>query len=198
MSDTPPANPPDDPAQLRSKLDAALRTNRELTVANALHESGLGHLNEFQRAALVGSVPKGTEVTSDFLKTSAGNLGFPMAPPALTPPATPPTEPPPPGDGDQNQPDPNQPDGQTMPPTLDPGTNFLTPAPNSAHPDPRVAASISGLTQQEHAHIMGLRGGQDGGTFEEKMGKAKSKEETLAVIRQQGAGVGIMLDSDLD
>jgi hypothetical protein len=201
MSDTPPANPPDDPAQLRKKLDDALKREKDkdaqirgLTVTNTLHEAQLGHLNEVQRKALLGVLPTDGEVTTEVLKTTATSLGFPSAPVPPAPPST--GQAPPVMDGDQNQPDPNQP-GQTLQPTLDPGTNFVTPAPNSPHPDPRVDASITGLTQQEHAHIMSLRGGQNGGNFEEKLTQAKTKEEALAVIRQQGGNVGILLDSDL-
>lgn len=193
MSDTPPANPPDDPAQIRKKLDAALTENRQLKVSNALYESGLSHLNETQRQALMLTVPKGTELTADAMKAQATALGFPLE---VTPPAPPAADPSPPADQIQNNP--NQPDGQTPTPPTDPGTSFLTPAPNSPHPDPRVQESITGLTHQEHAHIMGMRGGQDGGSFEEKMSKAKSKDQALAVIRQQGSGVGLMLSSDLE
>lgn len=194
MSDTPPADPPEDPAQLRKKLETALSENRQLKVANTLHESGLSHLSEVQRQAMMLTIPKGTDLTADALKAQATALGFPLE---VTPPASPPaSDPTLPPTGDPSHPDPSQPD-QSAPP-LDPSTNFLTPAPNSLHPDPRVQASITGLTQQEHAHIMALRGGQDGGSFEEKIVKAGSKEEALAVIRQQGPTVGLILDSDLD
>lgn len=195
MSDTPPTDPPaDDPAQLRSKLDKALTENRQLKIDNALHQGGLGHLSDVQRQALMLTVPKGTELTADAMKAQATALGFPLEVAPSTPP--PGNEPPPPATGDQTPPPEVQP-GQ-LPPTFEPGTNFLTPAPNSAHPDPRVAASIEGLTQQETAHIMAMRGGQGDGSFEEQIGKATTKAETLAVIRQLGPNTGILLDSDLD
>lgn len=203
MSDTPPTNPPDDPAQLRKKLDDALKREKDKDeqlrrqgVMLTLHDAQLGHLNEAQRNALILSLPQDQEANAENLKAVATNLGFPSAPPSA-PPAEPPAgQTPPAGEGDQNQP--GDTSGQGQPPTVDPGTNFLTPAPGSSHPDPRVAASITGLTQQEHAHIMALRGGHDGGNFEEKVKGAKSKEEVLAAIRQFGGNAGLMLDSDLD
>lgn len=196
MSDTPSANPPEDPAQLRKKLDDALKINREnnerirrLEATNTVHDAGLSHLNEHQRNALLGMVPADSEITVEVLKETATNLGFPSTPPSST---TPPTGQEPPAVGDENE-------GE--PPTVDPGTNFLTPAPGSAHPDPRVTASISGLTQQEYAHIMGLRA-QAGmgatGTLDDALNKATSKAEAIAAIRQHGTASGILLDSDLD
>lgn len=197
MSDVPPANPDaDDKADLRGKLDRALESNRKLTVENTLFKAGLGHLNEAQRHALTITLPKGTEISAESLKGQATALGFPLevAPPA-PPPPDPNAPPPPPAEGQ-----PNPQDG-SMPPTYDPGTQWLTPGPGGAHPDPRVNQSISGLTQQEEAHIQALRaqaGGTVGGGLDEALGKATSKAEVVAAIRQHGASAGLLLDSDLD
>lgn len=196
MSDTSGTTPPaENPGDLRKKLDAALESNRKLTVENTLHRAGLSHLNEAQQHALTITLPKGTEINAETLKGQATALGFPLEVTPPAPPAPPPGDPAtPPAPGDPVPTDPN------MPPV--PTTNFLTPFPGSAHPDPRVVAAAAGVTEQEYAHVVALRAQAGfpvgGDSLDKAMSQAKTKEEAVAALRQHGSSAGILLDSDLE
>lgn len=182
MSDTPPSgdqNQNEDPAGLRKKLEDALKREKEkdveirqLSANNAIHQAKLGHLNEFQRSALLGALGE-QELSEANMKDMAEKLGFQQQP--TTPPVTPPSTP---------QADPNQP-------------GFIPPNPIDAQIE-GINESISGLTQQEYAHIMAIRGGGTGNDFKEALAKASSKKEALSVISNQGKHEGIILESDLD
>jgi hypothetical protein len=66
------------PRQLRTKLEATLTENAEMKGKLLIYESGLGHLTEKQRKAVVrDAAESGKELTPDLLKASAKDLGFP-------------------------------------------------------------------------------------------------------------------------
>lgn len=186
MSEQPdPSQQPEDPAGLRKKLEDALTREKEkdaevktLKATNALHEAKLGYLNDFQRTALINALGD-QDVSAQNLTQMATNLGFQTE-------EQPPTQPTPP----------QQPGQQTgQPPQPDPA--FVPPNPVDAVVE-GVGDSISGLTTQEYAHIMAVRGGGDTSSFEQAVKNAKSKEELLSVISNQGKQVGLVLESDLD
>lgn len=166
-----------DPAQLRKQLDDSHKREqekdaqiRQLTANNALHEASLGHLNEFQRTALLGAV--GDEVNAQNLTEMASKLGF------QAPAASPPTAQP----------------GVPQPPAT---PEFVPPNPVDAHVE-GVSNSITGLTLQEQAHIMARRGGVQDDFGAKLTGGHKSKEELLSIIGNQGKNHGLVLESDLD
>jgi hypothetical protein len=191
-------NDEQDPSKLRQLIDSAHSKLgekdtriKELEGRLAVSESGLGHLNDVQRGAIIHVIGDG-EVTADSMKAAATSLGFSLAPPQQN---NQPTNQPSQqgqqnqnqnnGDGNANSDDANQP-------------QFLKPMFDSEHPDPREArnVAIQGLTEFEYAAVMAQRGGTGTRDFKEAIDKATSKEEVLAVIRQQGRNEGLILEGD--
>lgn len=179
-----------DPANLRGQLDASHAREREkdaelkqLKASNALFKANLGHLNEHQQTALINSLGD-QEATTENLTAMATTLGFNAQQSAP-----------------QQQPSPQQ---QQQP-------AFVPPNPIDAQIDGvDVDQAIQGLTDQEYAHIMAIRGGGDVSGFEAALKAAiadneanhysskRSKEAIREVIRNHGKQVGLYLESDLD
>lgn len=62
---------------MRKKLEDTLTENSTLKGQLLIHESGLGHLNEKQRRAVVREAQEGgVELTADLLKETAKDLGY--------------------------------------------------------------------------------------------------------------------------
>lgn len=62
---------------LRKKLTDTLEENQTLKGKLLIHESGLGHLNEKQRNAVVREAQEsGSDLTPELLKTAAKELGY--------------------------------------------------------------------------------------------------------------------------
>lgn len=174
MSDTPIDNsgqPPQDPKDLRTQLEAANQdrrqkdtTIRDLQVQNALLSGGLS-LNETQVAALNASLGD-QEVNKDNVLSTAKNLGWEPAPASST--------------------------------TSD-STSNTPPAPEPNTPDdPVVKLSMAGLNDLEIANVMANRDNKPSGAFDQAMAEAKSKDEVIAAVKQHGRSVGLVLESDLD
>jgi hypothetical protein len=89
----------------------------------------------------------------------------------------------------------------TPPPNgdTDPASSATSTTPNPA--DTAIAESITGLSDQELAHIMSLRGGGTLTTTEEfgrKINEAQSPEAVLAILNQFGPSVGVMNEHQID
>lgn len=169
----------DDPAKLRDKLDAALASNKALKAENTILNSGMGHLNEHQRRAMISHIGK-EDVTADSLKKAATDLGFPTEPPSSTPPPSSDAN----GNNDANNGNP-------------PANN----APPEPPPDPSVVESLDQLDDMERAHIMQMR--RDRGVhvstedYDKAINDANSAEEIERIVETMGPSVGIMSDKNI-
>lgn len=171
-------NNPDDPKDLRAKLEAALRENSELkttvstfTQDKQLREAGFGHLSERQRGVVLGELAKeGKELTADNAKAIAGELGFPAESPTTTTPT--------PGVATSPAPVNRTGDGQ--------GNGDA----------PSVDASLGAFSAMERANQAALAGRVDA-DVQTKMKEAKSPEELRSIIRQEGPGSGIVHSWDV-
>jgi hypothetical protein len=146
-----------------------------------LYKAGLGSLTELKVTALLNSFGKDDTVNPETLKERATALGFNQ-------PETPPTSP------TESTPPPT-PQGQQTPQTQPPAPT--QPDPNA----PLRDESLAGLSDQEYAHIMSLRGGSPITTSEEfdrRIANAKDQEEVMQIINQHGASVGIMSEYAVD
>lgn len=167
------------PSQLRANLDAANARVHQLERENLLYKAGLGNLSDIRVTALLNTFGKDDQVTSETLKARATDLGFVQEQAPTDPAAPPPT-----------------PQGQ-QPAQTPPATPPAEPDPNASLRD----ASLSGLSDQEYAHVMSLRGGSPITTSEEfdrRMAAAKSQEEVMQIINTHGQSVGIMSEYNVD
>lgn len=171
-----PTTPPrENIKDIRVKLEQANKLNRELSQRLLIHDAGLSELNARQVRAVLASFTPDETVDKDTLKVAAKELGF-VQEKVEPPPGTP-------------APDPNSPNGQNTDPA-----NGATP------PTDPVAESITGLSQQELAQVMAMRGGGALTTQEEfnrKLSEAPNAAAAAAVVSQFGAGLGILLEDDL-
>lgn len=170
--------------QLRAQLEQALADKKALEGEMAMmkatlrfHDAGLGGLSEVKRKMLLSVVDDPNAVTADQLKELAKEAGWAEAPPTPTPP-----------------------NGTNTPPP-DPNTNSNTQGSGEGEgPDAAAqmmaAAAAAGISEQEVAHLMGMRGKVDPRSFEDRMAKAETYEEVVAAIQQAGPSVGIMWEDD--
>lgn len=161
-------------SQLRATLEQTIATNKQLTGRLMIYESGLGHLTEKQRNAVVRDASEGNkELTPDLLKTAAKELGFPTEPPKQQA---------------QNDGDDNGQQNQNGQEGNDDGTG------EGVHV---VDESLTYMDVIEQ----GIRAGNAApapDSFEHKMKNAKSPEEVQSLIRQEGHKHGIVLADDLE
>jgi hypothetical protein len=169
--------------RLRKHIKTISTENRDLKHSNLIHEAGISKLSPRQIKAVLKSFDDGEKIDKDTVRAAADELGFLK------------TEPPP----DPNKPQGNEGNGaeahngQQTPP------NDPSNPPTDPPPDP-VNESLTGLSQQELATVMSMRGGGARTTvedFQRRLNEAKTAEAAQAIISQFGPSVGIMLDTDV-
>lgn len=160
--------------KMREQLETALAANKDLSTRLALHEAGLGALSDRQKKAIVReAVEEGKEITGDYLKEIAKDLGFKA--PAAPKEGAETTDPP-----NNNSNGQNQHEGED-------GDN---------PPDPSVDEDMSYMEAIDRVARRGNSADPD--SFEAKITAATTQEEVKALIRQRGQRVGILLEEDVD
>lgn len=145
--------------QMREKLEQALSENAALKGQLLIHDSGLGHLTERQRRAVIREAQdEGKDLTADLLKSVAKDLGYEQ-----------PKQPTQQGEGD-----------------------------NSGEGDPNpVNESLDNLDAIDRTTRQGAPS-MDPNSFEQKIANAKTAEEVEAIIRTDGAKVGLIHEHDVE
>lgn len=156
---------------LRTKLETTLTENQSLKGQLLIFESGLGHLNDKQRAAVVRDASEGgAELTAELLKTSATELGFNTeAPKSESQNGS--------EGGEGNNESGNEGGEEVIDTNADDAVDYFT-----AIEQAQRAASPNADTK----------------SFEAKLRACKSNAEVDALIRTEGHRVGIVLEEDVD
>lgn len=172
MAENDDSNPGDSPGDLRTKLEAALKTNSDLQsqMATLQGQVLMPTLNERQRRVVVRELGEDKlDLNAENVKAVAEDLGYKLTPepPPTIPPVTPPTTP----QGEQNGQ--QQEDGQSN----------------------EILVSLSEMGAIDQAQYNAIRGNV-APDFDTKMRNTKSREELRALIRSEGHASGLVHEWD--